>query len=273
MNRIKILGLAALSVLALSSLAATAARAEGPFYRICEKIGPGEGEKRFSDNECTKKLVTGEFEKMRLAKGQKDAIEASTTKDFVLTSGPIKITCKKLKLENANIIGSTGANAGTSEETVVFEECSVEGNGEKCALVGSQVKTERVKNTLDKTNEKTVEGEQLLTLFQPVKDGVFVKLKFEGSSCTFKEAAVEGSVAAESLDEAEKPILLGTHEVLGEKSCVGFPATAIKVDWIEEEAKVREVKVRLAAFGKASVLTGTSCVKLTSKEHWGVFGR
>lgn len=247
MTRLRILGLAALVVLALSAITATAAEAkEGPFWRI---------------------------EGKRLLKGEKANIKAKAGKSFVLnnpTSGII-ITCPKLHLEHtkqAVLLGSTGLNFGSSEEIILFESCVVEGNGTPCEPENKYIITEPVTNKLDFETNELKEKEKLLVLFQPVKGTLFVKIKFAGAGCKIKEISVEGSVSGEAW-QGGKAVTKGaeTEAVVNE---INFPSPSQKVVWLEEEGVKKEVKPKLTAGGTAATLTGRTEIELESKAKWGV---
>lgn len=247
MKRMKVLGLVALAVFAFSAITAAAAQAtEGPFY----KVGGA-------------RLTTTA------------GIEGSTAKTYVLTAGARTIKCTASKLKSATIVGSTGANAGTSKEIIEFEKCTVAGNGTPCAIPGEKITTEEVKNTLDFANKTSVKGEVLLTYFEPAKETEkekrFVKITFEGAGCEIKATAVNGSVAAEALETAEKPIKVEEEPAEAEKGFVNFPATAITKDFIEEGGVRKEVKPKLEAFGVKATLEGRTALKLTGGTKWGVY--
>jgi hypothetical protein len=245
MNRIKILGLAAFAVLALSAVVATAAQAaEGPFF----KIGG-----------------------TRLAEKASQEITAKAKSAFVLKASGTTITCTSLSLEKgAALKGTKVGNSETSEETIVFSGCTVSGTGfEKCEVEGKKITTMPVNDTLDYSS-KAKTG-KLLTLFTPVKGSVFVTVHFKpetGGKCKVTETAVEGSVAAEDFSEGKVVEAgKGREAVVGE---VVFPTKAIKVDFIEKEKAVEEKKVSLKAFGLASTLEGTSEIELSTKGKWTV---
>jgi Flp pilus assembly protein TadG len=153
MSRIRIIGLALVAVFAMSAVAASAASAatEGPFYKVAGK---------------------------RLAATETKPLKAKASKNFVLTASGVVITCTKLKLSSASkIIGSTGKNPGTSEETLEFEGCTVTGNGEGCEVENGKITTNVVTNTLGyATKERT--GKILvprLSSFHPAADTVNIE--------------------------------------------------------------------------------------------------
>lgn len=247
MTRPRTVWLAALAALALSAITATAAEAkEGPFWRI---------------------------EKTRLAAGGKANITGKAGTNFVLenkTSGVV-ITCTGLHLKHekqAVLLGSTGANFGSSEEEVLFEGCVVTGNGTPCEVEKKYIKTFPVTNKLDFETKELKEGEKLLVLFQPVKGNLFSTIKFVGAGCKLKEGTVEGSVAGEAW-QGKKAVTKGaeTEAVINE---VNFPKAQIKVAWLEEAGVKKEVKPKLTFAGTAATLEGRSEIELESKEKWGV---
>jgi hypothetical protein len=284
MNRIKILGLAALAGFAVSLVATTAAQAEGPAYLFCEKMPFEIKTLRYIDPECTKESPTheGEYELRRLGAKQTHAIEGEAAKTFTLVASTDTLTCEKLHLEKGELIGSAEGTAGSSKEIILFSGCTVSGDGTGCEVEKGQIKTEEVENWLDKTNKEGVKGEHLLVGFKPASGSIFVKVKFhapEGDKCTLSETAIEiGAkgelgVAGTALDEEGKPIelLVTSTEKLGLKGFIEFPATLLKTEFVEKEKKVEEVKESLKAFGKSvTKFEGEATVK--SNEAWGVFG-
>lgn len=276
MHRLKFFFPVLVVVLALSAMSATVAQAtEGPFFKVCEKLGATEKTK-FEDNECSKvKEGTGGFEKKRLLAGEKRTIEGAVQNTFVLKAGGRTIKCKKLKLKNGEIIGSTGKNSGKSKEVIEFEECVIEGNGAPCSIPGGKIVTVEVKDILDYPKNPPAKGDIILTYFEPPLNGSgekeFTKITFEGAGCELTTTTVKGSVAAESWESAKKPVKIEETEVLGEIGYVNFPATQITKDFIENEGKLEEVKPKLEAFGVKATLEGTSSIKLVGGAHWGVF--
>jgi hypothetical protein len=273
MTRIRILFLAAVAVSALSAIMSTGAQAasEGPFYRICEPKTGGIWE----DNECSKTGAKKAFEKIRLLAGETRNIELSMhSEEYVLANGLLTIKCKKQKAESGRIIGSTGANPGTSEEVILFEECTVEGNGVGCEVENKAIKFEALKNTLDWSKETPAKGDVHLIMFQPVTGGVWGKLKFVGAGCTFKTATVEGKVGAQ-LDNGKKELLkLEENEELTELGLFTFPTTLIKTEWVENEGKREKVEMGLKMAGKGfTKFEGKTRIKLVGGAHWGVFSK
>jgi hypothetical protein len=251
MKQIRILGLAILSVFALSAIAATAAQAKsGPFY-----------------------MITG----TRLLAAQKEEITAKAQKAFVLTATGIAITCQKLKVNaGAEIIGSSGSNSSTSKETIVFEECVLVGNGTKCRLTaadGGKITTEPVKNTLDYPKKVPAKGDIKLVLFQPVEGATFVKIKVEaeaGGKCTVTGTlAVEGSTLAVLKNEKLEPFRLLEPVPETKVTLVHFPSKATEA-CTEKEGTVTCLKHKLTVATKTAELEGEAGLTLKTEKIWGV---
>jgi Trypsin-like peptidase domain len=208
----------------------------------------------------------------RLLAGETQSLEGSG-KEYVLAAGTVKLKCTSQKLEKATLVGSSNANAGTSEETLAFEGCTIEGNGAGCAVEGGKVKAEPVKNTLAFTNKESKKGEKALILFQPLSGAAFAKVKFTGAECKLKETVLEGKVGAEAWEGKEKPVTVEENELESEKGFADFPETTIKTVFTEKEGTRTEVKASLSAFGKAATLVGKTEAKLTGGGVWGIFAR
>jgi hypothetical protein len=253
MNRFRIVILAITVSLAASAAMAVAAQAEeGPFYKISG---------------------------VRLAAGQEKSTTSALSKEYVLTAATDVIDCKKMELENGKVIGSTGANAGTSSEVIVYRECSVTGNGTPCEPFSEKnagtpepgvIRTNAVKNSLAFTNKASKVGEVLLTVFQPASGAVFVTVKFKGTGCKVTSTAVEGKegVAAEDWSTGATPeaVKVGSEPVRAVTGEVRFPATPIKEDFIETGGLRAAVKPSLKAFGVAATLVGRSTVEIEGLE-------
>jgi hypothetical protein len=277
MKRIRTLVVAAvLTMLALGAITSTAAQAsEGLFYRICKKVGTGlNGE--FKDNECKEKLTTlNGWNKIRLLENETSEIEGKMqSKEFVFANGVQTIKCQKLKVEKGIIVGSTGANASGGEGVGVFEECTIEGNGQACEVEGKQIKTEPVRATLDFAKEKVEKGDVHLIVFEPASGAVFAKLKFTGTGCSVRTTTVEGKVGGQ-LDNGKQELLkLEENEELSTKGLISFPATLIKEEWVEKAGKREKVALSIKALGKAATkFEGKISSMLVNGDHAGVFSK
>lgn len=276
MRRIRMLALTALSVFALGALTATAAQAsEGPFWSICEEVAAGTG--KYKDAKCTEKVEKGNFEKKRLKAGEARELTAEIKAGtvFKLSNGVQTLECTALKLKGGKAIGSTGATAGTNEEVIEFEGCTVKGNGEGCKVVGGNITTKTVISTLEFSKQVTERGDIHLVLFAPVKQP-FVEIHFEGPNCIFLVTSVEGSVDAELDNALKEPLKLEENEILGQIGLITFPKVKIKESWKEKEGTRKPNTASLKVFGVAAKeFTGESIIRMFNKgvavTDWGVF--
>ena len=198
----------------------------------------------------------------KLEAGVTKAITAKAKTAFVLRGEIIGLksvtTCKKLKLaatEPAPVI--IGGKAGTSEEKIVFEECSGTLSGSACNSV--VVENTPAINEIVTVVLPAAKVGKLATLFTPKTGTVFttIKLKECGIFGT-TEGKVEGNSASLN-SEGEAVVQTGTW-----------------VEGAEEITKVKlnsgaEVEVGLKFGGNKSTLQGISEVELTTKEKWGAF--
>jgi hypothetical protein len=235
MRRFKLSALVAILCLTVTMVAVTAAQAtEGPFYKI---------------------------EEGRLAATNTAPITAKSAAGaggFTLknaTTGT-NIHCEQFKLQaGAHLLGSNGANGSESVEVIVFEECTVTGNGTPCEVENKTITTRTVENFLDYSNTERVKI--ILVDFEPVTQP-FVIVKFVGAGCKFKTTAIEGTVGGEAQSEAGSPVKVGEEPAKAKVGKIFFPSTTIKVDWFEVAGALKEVKIGLKAFGTMSTLEGTA---------------
>jgi hypothetical protein len=271
MKHVKLVTIAALATIAFSAIVAAAAQAaiNGPLIYECKKEAGGTlGQKCFTG-------TSGEFKLNKLGAGATAPFEVKmASTEYVLENGVQTLRCKKQKVEaGAALKGAAAKTSASSEEVIVFEECTVAGNGEPCKPVGGKITTVPVNDILDFANEKSVAKETILTTFKPVKGSVFTTIKFEGAGCTVTEATVEGSVAAEAVNEKGETVKAEeakTEEPL-EIGFVNFPTTLLKVEWVEEAGVRKEIKTSLKSFGKAAkAFIGKTEIKLTNKDAWAI---
>jgi hypothetical protein len=251
MKQVKVLGLAMLAVFALSAITATAAQAKGgPFFKI-------KGTRLTASTE--------EF-------------TAKHQKDFVLTATGVTLTCKKLKVEaGAEIIGSSGLNSSTNKEVIVFEECSLAGNGPNCKLAAADkgiIKTEALKSTLDYPKKVPAGGDILLVLFQPETGSGFVKIKVEPGAekgCTVEGTlAVEGSTLGFLQNENHEMFELKVNTTATKELLVHFPSKASE-SCTESNGTITCLKHKLTIATKNAELAGEAGLTLKSKLTWGVY--
>jgi hypothetical protein len=179
----------------------------------------------------------------------------------------VSCTGVNLPFETGVIIGSEGGGApGTNNEVVHFTGCTVTGNGEKCAVEGKEITTKPLRSELVANVESRTIGKKLLVEFAPFEGSTFATLKFKaetGGKCTFTETPVEGSTAAEVLNEKEKAVELPNTLEEGTSWLTRFPATGITEVWLMKEGPGNAVKVGLKAFSlAASREVGTALILL-----------
>jgi hypothetical protein len=242
---IRTMGLALVAALAMSTALASAAQAaEGPFY----KVGGG------------RLTATNEFS---------TTISPGTT--FILSTPSIgvTITCTEIKAKaGATLVGSTGANAGKSKETLVYSGCTVSGNGAGCSVAnGGVIETVPLTNTL--AYGTSTRSGKILIYFAPESGPTFVTIKFTGT-CNTSETSVTGTAIGEARS-AGTSVLVGSEPAEAGEGEVNFPAMTILKAWVESSGALKEVKGKLIAFLFESRLEGTSVIKLALGGNWGVY--
>jgi len=202
----------------------------------------------------------------RLAEGKTHFITAkavSSSLSLSVAANGVVITCKKFKLKEGSLLGSSETNPGTNDEVVVFEECKLEaGNGgpTECKLEPTTLTTNSLKSELV---ERVAAPKILLTEFFPAK-GAFITLKFTGSKCTSTSTAVEGAVAAEVKTPAGGTLELGQTAIQATSWNLNFPTTPIKKIILVKAGTAEEKEIELLAFSDPSVESGEALVALAS---------
>jgi hypothetical protein len=231
--------LAVLSVLALGAIAATAAQAnEGPFWKT---------------------------EKARLIEGGKQPFESKTVKEAVFKFKMVEIKCPAQKAKNANLIGSTGANAGSGEAVIELEKCTVTGNGATCK-VAKKGTIESTPLSMKLAFETVSRIGTIFVFLKPVSGAVFFKLELEGE-CTFPSLNVEGALAVEVLSEG-KPVNVGSEPAAMLSSELNFGAHPNV--FIEKEKVLEEVKSTSLRAGFLVGFVDTFENRLTGGQKWCV---
>jgi hypothetical protein len=231
------------AVFAMSVVGATAAgAAEGPFYRVAGA---------------------------RLKAGESKEVKAKAREKYVMSTAGSTITCRNQALvANSKIVGSTGATAGTGEETIEFTECTVEGNGYECEIANGKIATNALKSELGYAiKERTG---KILVLLKPVSGSTFATIKFAGSGCKTLEMPLEGSVAAEA-SSGHNAVEVGKEPVEAIANEMRFPRQSIKTAWVEKEGKLGEKKLGMKVFSVAFTIDGLSELTLVAEPKWGVY--
>jgi hypothetical protein len=250
MKRIRILGVALVTMFALSAVVAVAAQAtEAPYYKIAGT---------------------------RLGSGSSSEISSHAKTEFTLTAVGTSIKCKSLSNSaGSKIIGSAAGVPGTSTETLSFSSCSVSGNGSGagCTTITEPITTEPLVNELALSNPLG----SLVVELKPATGTLFATFTFP-AGCTFtstKVAIAEGSAVVGqilqqgTLSTASKPL---TEAVDDE---ISFPSERITSIYLQETAsggyKLVE-EASLKAFGAAATFTGTAIVLLGGTNAGKVWG-
>jgi hypothetical protein len=234
MKRMRVIGLTLVAALAIGAVAASGASAAEYIYK-----------------------VNG----VKLEAGITKAISSKAKTPFILKGEIIGLKsetkCNKLKLaatEPAPVI--KGGTPGTSEEKIVFEECSG-------TLGGSPCKGVTVENTPALNEVVTVvlpaaNAGKLATLFTPKTGTLFTTIKLKECGFVSTEGKVEGTSAALG-SEGEAVV-----------QTVTWAAPAEEITKVKKSSGA-EVTVGLKFGGNAATLEGIAEVELTSKEKWGTF--
>jgi hypothetical protein len=231
MDRIKLVGLALLAVLAVSVVASASASASGCY---CWKVAGS-------------KLEAGKTETL---KGEGTSVLEGKALGFV----EIVLTCKA-KLSGKII----GGQPGTDEATIVYTGCK--SNSSLCEPeepIEMKAKSEIV---LLAVGGKDFWGDLLSA---KEASGVLAVIKCQGGLLT---AELTGSVVGLLLNEGKESIEVG-KEFLAKKGYVQFTgAASTKADHLNGEETTDELKWE----GTTAKLEGTSEVTLNSGKAYGVY--
>lgn len=216
MRSMKILGLCFIASLALSAVVSASAMAKNPRWGVClNRVSGGQWE----DGQCSKAKTNGSHETRELKTNETIEITAEANGIQKLHSATVTIECKKLKLKSgAEIIGG---EPGTDAETIVYEECGIEGFP-KCKVrnVGGTFKTIETKPLNSTLGYKTKEQEEkenqedTVTVFKPKTANTFVEIEMEaepGGTCPStalekKGLPVTGEVACENVSATKHAV-------------------------------------------------------------------
>jgi hypothetical protein len=238
---------AALAVLALSAVVATAAQAatEGPYFKVAGT-----------------RLLSGKTKEVKLVAGH--------PVEFTVQALYMRIVCYGAKLKaGATIDGSTGANAGTSKETIEYSECQGGASYEtgQCEPEGGKITTSPLVGTLGYSSS-TKTG-PVLVKYHAETGSTFATIKFVGARCAMSSTPVTGTQVA-SVYAGRSPIEVGSNEVEAAKAEVWFSATE-KTIWTESEKVLTSTRGGLVASGFAFSEEAETGLELAGGGNWGVF--
>ncbi len=224
--------LGVLACLIASGVMAPAALASGPFWHVNGK-----------------KLASGETKQLKLQ--NKGPITLKLP-------GTLEIVCQRSISEGATIEGST-VTQGQDKGRTIYSSCAVPvPTGEKCKVVGDQIKTNQTKSYLAEAETQT----KIVDVFEPTQGSTFSVFRLEngpGGTCPFKELGVAGSAVAEMIPSG----------VEGQEGLMVFPSTAILK--VKHEGTAVTLP-SLKTVGVVSTFSAVYGVRLaTFPEKFGVF--
>jgi hypothetical protein len=268
MRSIKILGLCFIASLALSAVVSASASAKNPKWAICETRGLGG---QWKDGQCSEGQSNGSHETIELKTTKETRairVEANGVQTLSTPGAKTTILCKKLSVKPGAVL--IGGEPGMDEETLVYEECEVEGSP-TCLINKEKAKVAKITTLLlgstlgylTEAQEKEENQSDTVTVFKPKNGSEFVVLELEketGGSCPLASIEkmalpVKGEVVCENKGGA-------VHSLSHELTC---PKTALKEYWVQnskqEPEKVTIKKLELATM--ASSYEGKSTIKLS----------
>jgi hypothetical protein len=233
-NRLKVLLVSLLAVLAISAVASGSASAHG--FWICKEGGT----EKYTEHLCKTKAETGKWSYLPVEGAEVFKFEGTSgvsKLESTLSGTRVIIECKKDK-----ITGELEAGGKTKNTVIVYEEC-------KLFTVAKYIKTLTtcvVPNiTTSKLNDLLVTGKGIgpEDEFEPAEaGGPFAKVVVEGCALT------------------------STESVLGKQICQLPEAT---VGLVEHELECSPSGGALTFGGKPASYYGSALVKLENKWTWG----
>ena len=202
----------------LAVTASAQATVEGPFYAVTEE-----------------RLLSGETREVTDTAKSSFKLEAK--------SG-IVISCTGTKSASGAVLdGSSGANPGTSTQTIDYTGCTVTGNGSSCKVEGEKIVTTSLKTTLGYATESR--EPPILEIVEPVSGTTIAEPKF-GGTCTFASTKITGSAIGEAVSPEEET----TDKELK------FSKTSKKI-WKESGGTLTSKTAGLEAFGTTATEEAT----------------
>ncbi len=190
MFKVRLAVLGALALFIVSGISASVASASGPFWHVHGT-----------------KLVSGETRQLKLQNKGSITLKAP---------GTLEIVCQRSISEGATIEGST-VTQGQDKGRTIYSSCAVPvPAGEKCKVVGDQIKTNQTKSYLAEAETQT----KIVDVFEPTQGSTFSVFRLEngaGGGCVFNEVGVAGSAVAEIIPSGQE----------GQEGLIVFPPTAI----------------------------------------------
>jgi hypothetical protein len=240
-KRMSLTGGVLLTLIALSTVGATAAQAEeAPYWSI---------------------------EGTRLAAGKTAEVTAKAVTNKTFIAGTVTVTCSKGELEKgAVLVGSEPGEPGKSEGVVKLSGCTVTGNGEPCEVPNGEIVTHPLVGELVYASNK----KSLVGVASPTTGKKIATLKFSGRGCKETEVAAEGSIVGGILTDPGEVLLELPNTVAQAKSFLGKTIVASRTKiWLIKGGAGSEVETaELKAFGHEATLAGTDLASLVSGKAW-----
>jgi hypothetical protein len=249
MQRMKLVGLALVVVLALSAVVASAASAEGPVWQV---------------------------KKVELSKSTETRNLTASIKSAQFT-----LTAEGIMVINCTSAGSTGTiiggSPGTDTAAITFSGCTIESHpechvnspGQSAGTIFTEAKTELVYLSSTSATNKKVDssgvGSHLGDLFSPKSGTTFVTLEVTGNNCpafTKGTNKVTGNIVA-AIEPSETEATSGT---------LNFPSSKIEKYWTRSGGTIHEHEASLNVFGIIGVKqVGEETVSLSPAEEFGAW--
>lgn len=245
MQRMKLVGLAAVAVLALAAFASAPALAlRNPHWT-------------YNGSELTGSVAVH--------------AEASGSHATQTLKAPgVVINCSKVAVKSGGVLENV-SGWGLDKETLVYGGCSVEGHSEcdvrnKGGSETDTITTDPLKSKLGYLKKASAEKTEIAegttgTIFEPESGSNFVEIEMKGSCPAISEATVTGSVVVKNLGSITE----------GESHEIEAPETPISKFYVINGGKVETLSPALKVFGFfTSEYIGTSKITTEAGKDWGI---
>jgi len=209
-----------------------------------------------------------------LGNGNNAEVTATGSGRWLIGSYGLRTVCGRLNAKSGAVITGTAAPvAGTSSETLVFEDCEAGGfprckiNGEEGGL--GKITTEPLTGTLAFLTEEAAEQEQgpNVVLLKPTTGKVFMHFIEKENREGTNECPIPGKWTFEGA------LLLKASEGGTELTHHTFEASNRSGYYVNSGGKTLKEKSGLTAFGGAgATMEGKLSVELANKQSWSIFG-
>ena len=209
-----------------------------------------------------------------LKAGETANVRAEAVGTQTLSSTGLTIACTQFSLAaGAHLIGSNAPNRGTSEETIVYSNCTVTSFA-KCKInnaVPGTITTHPLLDLLVFLTEVGALNENALesgTLFEPKTAPNFALFLLSEEKPGTKECPLTGTVKVEGTGVIVKNLTADVSSLAHE---IDAPTTAIKTYWVNEGGKTTsKAGVKIEVVGNAAIYSGVSRIWLENDEPWSM---